>query len=89
MANIQFQQMVMVPGIHKLKFLKLEYHHINSSYEKSIVTERATIQHIKDRTDGLMIIFHRRRDANQSIYQNWFNLFDHYNMEIILTLQCR
>ena len=41
------------------QFLDVE-HHIHSSFEKSIIIER-TIQYIKDRTEGLMIIFHLER----------------------------
>src|SRR5215212_1821411 len=64
------------------KFLKLE-HHINSSYEKSII-ERA-MQYIRDRTECFDDYFSMQKKRNiTKAYTNWFRLFVyHYNREVI------
>jgi hypothetical protein len=47
------------------RFLNIR-HHPHSAFEKGIV--EGTMQHIKDRTDNLMTIFHvKRRGVNQSM----------------------
>jgi len=64
------------------KFLKLK-HHINSSYEKSII-ERI-IQYIKDRTENFDDYFPcNKNKCKLKHVVNWFHLFvDYYNKEVI------
>ena len=64
------------------KFLKLK-HHINSSYEKSII-ERI-IQYIKDRTKNFDDYFPcNKNKCKLKHVVNWFQLFvDYYNKEVI------
>ena len=64
------------------KFLKLK-HHINSSYEKSII-ERI-IQYIKDRTKNFDDYFPcNKNKCKLKHVVNWFHQFvDYYNKEVI------
>jgi putative transposase len=64
------------------KFLKVK-HHINSSYEKSII-ERI-IQYIKDRTENFDDYFQcNENKCKLKHVVNWFRLFvDYYNKEVI------
>jgi hypothetical protein len=63
MVSTLFQQMMEELGILKLAVLKLK-HHLNFSFQKSIIIER-TMQYIKNRTDDLMtILLARKRDVN-------------------------
>ena len=83
MENIRFLPMVGL-GIHKLQFLKPNYHHIHSSYEKSII-ER-TIQYIKERTERFDDYFPCRKDNDCKLQHvmNGLSLFvDMHNMEIM------
>src|SRR6478752_974349 len=64
------------------RFLRLDHHHIHSSYEKSII-ER-TMQYIKDRTDSFDDYFPcRKKKCKLKHIENWLNLFvDFHNKEL-------
>ena len=64
------------------RYLKLRYHHIHSSWEKSLI-ER-TIQYIKDRTECFDDYFPcRLRNCKLEHVKNWMNLFiDYHNKEL-------
>jgi putative transposase len=77
-TSMRFLPMV-VFGIHPqaCQFLKLNHHHIHSSYEKSII-ER-TIQYIKDRTECFDDYFPcRKKNCELKQVQKWLNLFAYY-----------
>jgi putative transposase len=65
------------------QFLKLDHHHIHSSYEKSII-ER-TMQYIKDRTEGFDDYFPcSKENCKLKHVQNWLTLFlSMHNKEVI------
>jgi putative transposase len=64
------------------RYLKLRYHHIHSSWEKSLI-ER-TIQYVKDRTECFDDYFPcRLRNCKLEHVKNWMNLFiDYHNKEL-------
>jgi len=65
------------------RFLKLSHHHIQTSYEKSVI-ER-TVQYIKDRTEGFDDYFPcRKSKCKLQHIQKWLNLFvRHYNSNLL------
>jgi hypothetical protein len=76
MVNIRFQQMIVAPNITQVCRISDAKAYIHSPIEKSLI-ER-TIQHIKDRTEGVGDYFpcnNRKKKCNLFHIKIWLNLF--------------
>ena len=84
MANIP--SILMVGGTwypQACKFLKLEHHHLQFTFEKSII-ER-TIQYVKDRTECFDDYFPcRKNKCRLEHVMRWMNLFIDMHNEMVL-----